>query len=303
MRQLIKYEINLHWVKWIDIPFESTKRIVDDINSFRTMVPIQTTNSEFDFTVKDEGSCSYINVRVSVDTSPFRDEPKDSYNILDETVIRRLKDLLFTFNLAYPGCVFISKSKLLRDGKPVATFSYSNDASGMAYEKCAWLTFENLTIQQCWNWINTKTSFLSYISRTPIDRALYALSYESSANDDMFIFYVILGIEAIYNNGSNQEESISSQLKRKIQAVVGTLPTDAVKEIKTMYRKRSALVHGSANIFKCWFSEDYTKEEYGKLSKEREYMVHATGILIVTIQKFIKANANKLVENVTVTLE
>ena len=119
----------------------------------------------------------------------------------------------------------------------------------------------------------------------------------------MFIFYALLGIEAIYNDGSNQEESISSQLKRKIQVVLGVLPPSAIKEIGKMYKRRSALVHGSADIFKCWFSEDYAEDEYEKVSNEREYMTHATGILLATIQKFIKENANELVEDITVKLK
>ena len=70
-----------------------------------------------------------------------------------------------------------------------------------------------------------------------------------------------------------------------------------------MYKRRSALVHGSADIFKCWFSEDYTEEEYEKVSKERDYVTHATGILLATIQKFVLANANELVETTTVSLK
>lgn len=304
MNTWIRYETNLQWAKWIEISPERMKQIVDDINSFHPVVPIQTTYGEFNFSVQCEKDISYINVLLSVAQHTFGEEPIESYgNLLDEAIIRRLKDLLFTINLAYPGCVSIFKSILFRDGKPVKVFLYSNDISGMAYEKCKWLSFENLTIQQCWDWIVNKTNFLSYVSRTPIDRALYALSYESSANDDLFIFYVLLGIEAIYNNGSNQEESISSQLKRKIQAVIGIFPSSTIKEINTMYKRRSALVHGSANIFKCWSSEDYEEEEYEKVSKEREYMVSATGILLGTIQKFIKVNANELIENVTVSLK
>lgn len=305
MDALITYEANLQWVKWVEISSEIMQRIVDDINSFHPMVPIQTTSSEFVFSVQGEKGQSNINVKLSVDQNTFGEEPIESYgNILDETIKSRLKDILFTMNLAYPGIIFIHKSILCRNGIPVNVFSFSNGISGMAYEKCRWIPFESLTIQQCWDWIVEKTNFLSYVSRTSIDRALHAMSYESSANDDMFIFYILLGIEAIYNDGrSNHEESISSQLKRKIQAVIGKLSSSTIKEINAMYGSRSALVHGSANIFKCWSSEDYTEEEYEKVSKEREYMAPAMGILLATIQKFIKQNANKLVEEITVRLE
>ena len=301
MNTLITYEANLQWVKWVDISSEIMQRIVDDINSFQPTVPIQTTFSEFVFSIQDQ---SNINVKLSVDQNSFGDDPLDSYgSLLDETIIRRLKDILFTMNLAYPGIIFIHKSILCRNGIPVNVFSFSNSISSMAHEKCKWIPFESLTIQQCWDWIVEKTNFLSYVSRTSIDRALHAMSYESSANDDMLIFYILLGIEAIYNDSSNREESITAQLKRKIQAVIGELQSSTIKEINSMYSRRSALVHGSANIFKCWSSEDYTEEEYEKVSKEREYMAPAMGILLATIQKFIKQNANKLVEDITVRLE
>lgn len=301
MNTLITYEANLQWVKWVDISSEIMQRIVDDINSFHPTVPIQTTFSEFVFSIQDQ---SNINVKLSVDQNSFGDDPLDSYgSLLDETIIRRLKDILFTMNLAYPGIIFIHKSILCRNGIPVNVFSFSNSISSMAYEKCKWIPFESLTIQQCWDWIVEKTNFLSYVSRTPIDRALHAMSYESSANDDMLIFYILLGIEAIYNDSSNREESITAQLKRKIQAVIGELQSSTIKEINSMYSRRSALVHGSANIFKCWSSEDYTEEEYEKVSKDRKYMAPAMGILLATIQKFIKQNANKLVEDITVRLE
>lgn len=70
-----------------------------------------------------------------------------------------------------------------------------------------------------------------------------------------------------------------------------------------MYRRRSSLVHGSANIYKCWGSDNCTEDEADKIDKERDYIITATGILIATIQKFIKANANVIKEKVTISLE
>ena len=70
-----------------------------------------------------------------------------------------------------------------------------------------------------------------------------------------------------------------------------------------MYSIRSKLVHGSANIFKCWDSEFYDEDEYNKVYIERMSMVTATGLLLATIQKFIKANANTITETITVNLE
>lgn len=304
MESFINYEAEINWGRFIDVAPEKWERLLDELNRFHPNAPIQTTSSEFFFSVVKEKDTTQISIRTSVDRTNFGDGPIESYgNLLDETIIRRLKDIFFTINLAYPGYLHVFKSVLYRSGVPVCSFSYSTDMSGMAYEKCKWLPYENLTIEQCWNWIVAKTNFLSYLSRTPIDRALFALSYESVANEDLVIFYALLGIEALYNDGSNREESISAQLKRKVQAVLGTLPQSAMTEMNKMYGVRSALVHGAADIFKCWPSEDYSATEYEKVGKDRNHILTATGILLATIQKFIKANANMLVENTTVELK
>lgn len=304
MGSFIEYEAKVRWGRFIDVAPEVWERFVNEINLFHPIAPIQTTNSEFFFSVKEEKDISYISIKTEVDRTNFGDKPIESFgNLLDETIVRRLKDFFFAINLAYPGHLHVFNSFLYRYGVPVCSFSYSTGTSGMAYERCRWLPFEDLTIKQCWDWLTTKTSFLSYISRTPIDRALFALTYESVANDDLDIFYVLLGIEALYNDGSNREESISAQLKRKVQAVLGPLPQAALSEMNKMYGVRSALVHGAADIFKCWPSEEYSMTEYEKIGKDRDHILIATGILLASIQKFIKANANELIETTTVELK
>ena len=212
-----------------------------------------------------------------------------------------MKDMLFAMNLAYPGHIHIYYSNLCRNGRPVKTFSFAADISGLAYTSHTWIPYEILTIDQCWNWLSTKTNFLSDISKTPIDRALHALSYESEANDDIFIFYVMIGIEAIYNGGSHNENSVSLQLKRKIQSVLGDLPKVAITAIRSMYTLRSKLVHGEANIYKAWDSGQYPDNEAETVERERD-MITAAGILLATIQKYIKADANVLIEKTTISL-
>ncbi len=306
MSKTLSYVIDLNWRKYISIPPTIHKRIIDEINSFKPHVPIELAYCELSFTVDldDEGD-EYIKVETDLDISEWFDEKADEFNLhfYDNAVISRIKDVLFTINLAYPGYVFIYASVLYRDGSPVGKLSYSNDSSGWAHEDCTWLVFEDLTIQQCWDWITSRTNFLSFISKTSIDRALHALSYESVANEDTFIFYVLMGIEAIFNDGSNREDSILQQLCRKAQAILGQFPDKAVKAMKEMYTKRSKLVHGSANIFKCWESEIYDEEIYDRMELDRDFMVTATGILIATIQKFIKADATALVETICVELK
>lgn len=305
MEDYIQYEAYLIWGKLIKLSPEEMRIIIDDINSFRPSVFIGGQSCVIEFTVVYDNDSPHIQLNFSMDKAPLYEDgalEEGTLMFVDGIVVDRLKDALFAINLAYPGHIHFFRSTLYRDGNPVREFAFSTDISGASYQECKWIPFERLTIQHCWSWISTKTNFLGGISKTSIDRALHALSYESVANEDMYIFYIMLGLEAIYNDGSNIEESISSQMKRKVQSLLGDIPSSAVNDIKAMYRRRSSLVHGNANIYKCWGSDNCTEDEADKIDKERDYIITATGILIATIQKFIKANANVIKENVTVSL-
>ena len=277
---LIIYEAKLTWYKNYNIPLDKLQNIVRDVNSFAPEVPVQNIKSLFIFSVNENKKS--INIKTEIDTDVFFDgeEPEDGWeSLLDETIIRRIKDLLFVINLAHPGCLHIIRNHILKNGKPLPIkISFATDVSGMVHDKCKWLKLEELGLNQCWEWVISKTNFLSYLSLTPIDRALHSLSYESEANEDLYIFYVMLGIEAIYNNGSNREDSILAQIRRKSQTLLGYVPEAALKNISKMYSIRSKLVHGSANIFKCWDSEFYDEDEYNKVYIERMSMVTATEI-------------------------
>lgn len=307
MSSIITYETELPWLKFHRPTPEIFKKLIMELDAFRPSVPIEDTHSIFIFSINDDRTSIKIKTEIDAATIVGKDEIDEDfpYSILDNIVLCRLKDLFFSINLAYPGCIHITRSVVFRNREPLHDmFSYGADISAWAHNEYAkWLPFENLTIQQCWEWIATKTNFLLDISRTSIDRALHALSYECSATDDMSIFYVLLGLEAIYNNNSNREDSILEQLRRKSQALLGELPPNAIKAIRDMYSKRSKLVHGSANIFKYWQMESYEEKEYDKVMDERKYVVIATGLLLATIQKFIKANANTLTETIAVKLE
>lgn len=306
MAELIKYRSLLVWEKIVKPSPEEMRIIIDDINSFRPAILIGDQGSDVEFAVVFEDDSPHIQLDFSIDKASLNEDgvlEEGTLMFVDSIVVDRLKDFLFAINLAYPGRIHIVRSTLYRDGNPVMKLAFSTDISGLAYQECKWIPFENLTIQQCWGWLCTKTHFLDGVSKTSIDRALHALSYESEANEDMYIFYVMLGLEAIYNDGSNIEESISAQMRRKVQALLGEIPPKTLNDVKNMYRRRSSLVHGSANIYKCWGSDNCTEDEADKIDKERDYIITATGILIATIQKFIKANANVIKEKVTISLE
>ncbi len=277
---------------------------INELTAFTPHVPLQGKTYPFVFSIDEEEDIIRINTTIYVP----EDTPTKMYNdFYDWYVEGRIKDLCFVINLAHPGLLHINGGTISRNGEPICDrFKYSSDLLSLADELCVWPTIEELTIEECWDWILNKTSFLYDISRTPIDRALHALSY-SDANENTYVFYVLLGIEAIYNKGNNKEDSILEQLKRKTNALLGEYPQDKEKYIKKqineMYRMRSLLVHGGTNIQKCWNTFDSSDEEFDKFLSQREPIILATAILLATIQKFIKANANTISETITVNLE
>lgn len=305
MSSIVTYEFDLKWGVLYDQPSDINRKMADEIETFNPRVPINKKWFNYRFTVdKDK---KHIYAKIDIDKKGLFEKELTESNgwehIIDDMVIHRLKDVFFAINLAYPGSAHVFRSPVYRDGCILPTdFSYSSDISSSVYSECKWITFESLSIQQCWDWLTSKTNFLLFVSRTSIDRALFALSYESIANEDMYIFYILYGIEAIYNNGSNKEDSIMEQLRRKCQFLLGQLPHKAIKSLNEMYNMRSKLVHGCSNIYKCWPSDDCEEKEF-EVEDERQYMITATGILLATIQKFIKANANTLVETNKVELK
>lgn len=306
------YEAVLKWLCFIhnedgslnkDIKDE-LQDFIDELTAFVPLVPIQGETYPFVFSVDDEEDIIRINTTIY---APEDTSTKMHNNFYDWYIEGRIKDLCFIINLAYPSLLHINGGTINCNGESICDkFKYSSDFFSLADELCIWPTIEELTIEECWSWIQNKTNFLSDISKTPMDRALHALSF-SDANENTYIFYVLLGIEAIYNDGSNKEDSILEQLRRKTKVLLGEYPQDKEKYIKKqineMYRMRSLLVHGGTNIQKCWNTFESSDEEFDKFMSQREPIILATAILLATIQKFIKANANTITETITVNLE
>lgn len=303
MSKGLKYTGELEWWKRNEISPDLLARMEKDMISFKPRAPFQETYCVFEFSISGRNK-NTIKLKATVKNPEiFGEEIEKHYYLLDETIIRRIKDILFAFNLAYPGLFHIHRGLILRNKEYAGSIHYPNPYSCRIYEECNWLELDFLPLEQCWNWILAKTRFLSFVSREAIDRALFALSYENSSNEDSFVFYVLLGIESIYNDRNNLGDSIRQQIIRKVEALLGKLPPKANKALKVMYEKRSKLFHGSANILKGWESEDYDENELGDILDEQSFIVTATGVLIATIQKLIKADATKIVEHISVSLE
>lgn len=308
----LHYEAKLKWACYIhkedgtinQAIKDELQEFIDELTAFNPQVPIHDKIYPFTFSVDDDVDIISIKTTIYISLEIYTKAYGDFYNCVFEG---RIKDLCFVINLAYPSLLHINGGAIYCNGAPVCShFKYSSDLFSLADELCLWPSIEELSIEDCWEWILSKTNFLFDISKTPLDRALHALSY-SDADEKTYIFYVLLGIEAIYNDGSNKEESILEQLKRKTKALLGEYPLGKEKYLKNqineMYRMRSLLVHGSTNIQKSWNTFYGPNEDFDRFMDQREPMILATAILLSTIQEFIKANANTITETITVKLE
>lgn len=278
------------------------QEFINELTNFKPFVPVDDYLCQFSFVVEDDRDV--IHAKTQIPVSKFNNENYCSY--YDDVIFGRIKDLCFIINLAYPSLLHITNGSIFRNGVLVSKdFKYSSDLLALPCETIVWPIVEQLRIDDCWRWVIDKTNFLDDISKAPIDRALHALSYYD-ADENTYIFYALLGIEALYNNGSTKEDSILEQLRRKTRALLGEYPVNKEKYIKKqineMYRMRSLLVHGSTNIEKAWYTFDCTDDEFETFCKQRNPIDMATAILLSTIQKFIIANANTISENIEVKL-
>lgn len=310
---LVYYEAVLYWFCCIhnddgtlnkDVKDE-LQGFIKELSNFKPLVPVDDYNCYFSFFVEENRDVIHVKTKVQIPINKFNNEDYVSY--YDEIIFGRIKDLCFIINIAYPGLLHITKGLIYRNGVLMnKNFRFSSDLLELSSEKVVWPSIEVLKIEECWNWVIDKTNFLKDISKEPIDRALHALSYYDT-DENTYIFYVLLGIETLYNNGSAKEDSILEQLRRKTRALLGEYPADKEKYIKKqineMYRMRSLLVHGSTNITKAWYTYDVTDDEYITFLSKREPVELATAILLSTIQQFIKANANTIKENIELRLE
>ncbi|WP_343209365.1 hypothetical protein [Anaerolentibacter hominis] len=234
----------------------------------------------------------------------------DGIDWLEETEIdvareldKRVKDLVIAVNLASPG-LFQIGTGLIRIGEQErGVIEGINNSLVMAYEEAwekNWPEFVPVTVGEIWEWMNEKTHVMDNVGHTPADRALNAFSYTFNSNHYEDLFYVLLGVEALYNTG--RADGIKEQLRTKTSALFGE-PSEYKKRIGRMYDARSAFVHGRMNFPGKFHIRD-AQEEFEKFYREDyESTVNtALCILIATLRKLVRENAQELKSTVSVEL-
>lgn len=228
---------------------------------------------------------------------------------IKSTVITEIKkyvmDFTFAINLAYPGLFEFNETKIFVNNKEdksskidMMLIDWLDVYINFLNNK--WPVIHSIKFEQVWEWLNHRTNFMSGISKTAIDRALNALTYTMGDASYEEIFYVLMGIEALYND--NDSNGIAEQIRAKTESLLKR-PKIFKKRISKFYDNRSKFIHGKLNFPNKYCPYDATKEFEEFFSNKYISTVNdARSILISTIQEYIIQDANRMETNIMVTL-
>ena len=167
--------------------------------------------------------------------------------------------------------------------------------------KNKWPEIHMLKFEKVWNWLNSKTNFMDGISKTAIDRALNALTYTMEDSSYEKIFYILLGLEALYND--NESNGIVEQIRVKTESLLNR-PQIYRKKISTFYKNRSDFVHGKLNFPTKYYPYDATDEfQDFYFNKYVQTVDNSMSILIATIQGCIIENKTRIGSKLVASFE
>lgn len=223
--------------------------------------------------------------------------------VIETELEKYVMDLTFATNLAYPGLFEYQDAKIYLNNKLINkldTTLIDWNCSYINYLKNEWPIIHILNIEQVWTWLNNRTNFLEGMSKTDIDRALNALTYTLGNTSYETIFYILMGIEAIYNDNANN--GITEQIRVKTEALLKR-PEKFKKRISKIYDNRSKFIHGKLNFPTKYCPYD-AKEDFEDFyfNKYIETIEDAISILISTIQEYIIRDASTIEVSVVVNL-
>lgn len=215
-----------------------------------------------------------------------------------------LYDLFLITNISYPGCLCLSKGKILLNHKKLVKKIkrlYSPFAEifiNTATNRYNGPILQIIPLQKSWDWFLQRTNFFEGISQHAVDRALNALSFTINGNNHEELLYTLIGLEALYNNNDVNIKTIMQQIYLKTRMLLGG-DLDYKKSLRFMYDVRSSFIHGNLNFCSKQNTDCYYEEFDEKYYKA---LTISLSVLIASIQKLILADANRIEENYSITL-
>jgi hypothetical protein len=157
-----------------------------------------------------------------------------------------LLDLIRAITLARPVSAVLHGPTIFQDGQ--ITWSGKTMTGDFTFA-CqyavdrGWPKIHKLPLSSVLGWLG-KHNLARQLGETPVGRAYNAFTYllsEHTLTDESNLFWVLLGLEALYSRGT---ENVQRQLDEHSQLLLGQRGTFK-RDIKKMYEVRSRFIHGS----------------------------------------------------------
>lgn len=206
-----------------------------------------------------------------------------------------LEMLLHAYNISHPGSIttlgsicFINNSLRIANLHPHIVNGKNLTILLEKYMHQQWPPIQTLDPQKMWTWVSSNHKTL-YSNDTPLSRGISALfrilKPESSYTEELFLLWSMFGIESLFTDDSQHEESLMSQIKSKTDHLFGRCSTKNM--IRDMYKMRSKFVHGKIGPAPLTNVENEDKIIDNYDQPLFEAASTATAILLATIQYVI----------------
>lgn len=214
-----------------------------------------------------------------------------------ETFEKRIYDFLITTHIACPGYLDVDEGYLFFNDKYYDRIQGMKSSIREAYQlsnELGWPKLDKLNIIDVWDWTKEIDEFISGIGKTPLGRALCALSYlfkpgimHEGALD---LVWTLVGLEALY---CKDITGIQKQLTEKSQVLLGEVKENK-RKFKKMYDIRSRLIHGSVD-FPSKYCFKHAEPAFEKFTSDNyQATLVAEALLIATLQEMYKNKYSKL---------
>lgn len=202
-----------------------------------------------------------------------------------------------SINLSLPGGMSFLSSEFIVNGETKDNIALASDILQYLFisEYNKFRKVKILSLSSTWKWYQEIVDLNQLSTDTNFERAIACLFHyiRKGSLDPVDSLYVFMGLESFYNLGNNQ---IKTALKNRTVMFLDI--NDYKKEFKKLmgdfYDYRSRLVHGNLNVTMCEDTLLNGRMYDPSVSNNLKQSDIGIYILIVSIQKSIEENRNKL---------